>query len=353
MKSQQLKIDVKPVPEMPGKSDKIIKTDSSLSTPLYRQIVSSVQEAISGGVLKIGDILPSVNSVASAHSLARGSIFKAYNELRNAGLIDAIPGKGYFIKSTNVQVRKNIFLLLSTFNPYRETFYNAFINRIKGRANVDLYFHHHNIGVFETLIKNHSAYYNTFVIMPEIHKKTSGILKQLDPRKLYILDSGLDEFGDLYPCVCQNYARDISEILKAHVNQLNKYKRVILLFPENIRTEGVVEGFEKFFQRTEFEGRVIRETADFHPEKHDVCIAMDDKDLVRLVRTAKENKWKLGKDIGILSYNETPLKSIIADGISTITTDFEQMGISMADMVINNSPMRIENPFLIINRHSF
>lgn len=331
----------------------IIKIDNTLSLPLYKQIVASVHDAITSGILKNGDMLPSVNSIAAAHSLARGSIFKAYNELKTAGIIDSTPGKGYFVTSTNVQAKKNIFLLLSTFNPYREVLYNAFIGQLKNQATVDLYFHHHNINVFETLVQNHAAYYNTFVIMPEINKKTEGILKQLDPKKLYILDSGLDEFGNIYPSVCQNYEKDISDILKLHFEQLKKYKRMILLFPDNIKTEGVVNGFTAVFKKTNFPALVIRDTPNYEPQRFDCCIVMDDIDLVRLMRTARKNKWKLGSDIGILSYNETPLKSIIADGITTITTDFEQMGRSMADMIIKNKPKRIENPFLMIDRKSF
>ncbi|MDR6784884.1 DNA-binding transcriptional regulator YhcF (GntR family) [Pedobacter africanus] len=331
----------------------IIKIDNTLALPLYKQIVASVYEAIADGTLKNGDILPSVNSIAAMHSLARGSIFKAYNELKTAGIIDSTPGKGYFVTSTNVQLKKNIFLLLSTFNPYREVLYNAFIEQIRNQATVDLYFHHHNINVFETLVRNHAAYYNTFVIMPEINKKTGGILKQLDPKKLYILDSGLNEFGSVYPCVCQNYEKDISGILKAHFERLKKYKRIVLLFPDNIKTEGVVNGFKAIFKKTDFPAEVIRNTLEYEPLQFDCCITMDDNDLVKLMRAARKNKWKLGTDIGILSYNETPLKSIIADGITTITTDFEQMGKSMADMVIKNKPRCIENPFLMIDRKSF
>lgn len=331
----------------------IIKIDNTLALPLYKQIVTSVYEAIAEGRLKNGDILPSVNSIAATHSLARGSIFKAYDELKTAGIINSTPGKGYFVTSTNVQTKKNIFLMLSTFNPYREVLYNAFIEQIRNQATVDLYFHHHNISVFETLIKNHAAYYNTFVIMPEVNKKTPGILKQLDPKKLYILDSGLNEFGNNYPCVCQNYEKDISGILKTHFDQLKKYKRIILLFPDNIKTEGVVTGFNTVFKKTGFQAEVIRNTQNYEPSQFDCCIIMDDIDLVRLMRAARKNTWKLGTDIGILSYNETPLKSIIADGITTITTDFEQMGKSMADMIIKNKPQRIENPFLMIDRKSF
>src|SRR5690606_21946330 len=152
------------------KEAEIIHIDVNKSVPIYRQIVESIQQAIANGMLAEDDPLPSVNATAAQFSIARGSIFKAYNELRSAGTIDSIPGKGYFVISTRESRKKNIFLLMSTYNPYREVFYNAFISTLKNKASVDMYFHPHNIQVFETLIQNHSSHYNTFVIMPEIHR---------------------------------------------------------------------------------------------------------------------------------------------------------------------------------------
>jgi hypothetical protein len=47
------------------------------------------------------------------------------------------------------------------------------------------------------------------------------------------------------------------------------------------------------------------------------------------------------------------LKSVIADGITTITTDFEAMGKTMANMVVTGNREIVENPFIFIDRHSF
>ena len=331
----------------------IITIDTNLSQPIYRQIIDSVYQAIERRELNKGDLLPSVNQIAADSSVARGSIFKAYNEMRTAGVIDSITGKGYFVKSTNYNKTRNIFLLLSTFNSYREVFYNAFINRLKNYANVDVYFHHHNIDVFDTLIKNHATNYNTFVIMPEINKRTHAILQQLDQNKIYILDAGFQEFGEQYPCVCQDYENDIYNFLQSHVEKIKKYQRVVLLFPDNIRAYGVKSGFQKFFNNSEFSFTVISDTGSFKYKKNDFCITMDDNDLVRLIHLAKSNNWKLGKDIGVVSYNETPLKGVIADGINTITTDFVEMGNSMADMILQNKRLYLKNPFLMIDRKSF
>jgi DNA-binding transcriptional regulator YhcF (GntR family) len=332
---------------------RIINIDSKLSQPIYKQIISSIQQAITEKKLQKGDVIPSVNAIAKEFSIARGSIFKAYNDLRATGIIDSIPGKGYFVTNVDIRSERSIFLLLSTFNPYREVLYNAFIQRINNKATVDVYFHHHNISVFETLIRNHAAYYNTFIIMPELHDQTEDILKQLDQKNLFILDAGRKEFGEKYPYVCQNYEKDIYDILQSQTKRLKKYKRIILLFSDNIRAYDVITGFQQFLKESNFQGMVVRDTMSHKHKKYDLCIAMDDNDLVRLIHAAKSNSWTIGTDIGVMSYNETPLKSVIADGITTITTDFEKMGITMADMVLNNDHKHIENPFILIDRKSF
>lgn len=331
----------------------LIKIDAQKSIPIYQQIIQCIRESIASGRIKQGDLLPSVNGIASEFSIARGSVFKAYNHLRNTGTIDSIPGKGYFVTNSNLAPDKNIFLLLSTFNPYREVLFNAFIDEIKQQANVDLYFHHHNIKVFETLINNHSAYYNTFIIMPVFHKETEKILAQLDQKRLYLLDSGMKELGGKYPYICQNHEKDIYNFLERSAERLKKYKRVILLFSDNSRAYDIIKGFEDYFSNSKIPGLVQRGNTNYKLKKGDLCILNDDNDLVNLIHMAKKHKWTLGKDVGVVSYNETPLKGVIAEGITTITSDFAKMGRDMAKMISKNKREKIENPFLTIERSSF
>jgi len=60
----------------------------------------------------------------------------------------------------------------------------------------------------------------------------------------------------------------------------------------------------------------------------------------------------VGKDIGIISYNETPLKEILLDGITTISTDHDQMGRTAAGLINENKHAIIKNPFTLIRRKS-
>lgn len=79
-------------------------------------------------------------------------------------------------------------------------------------------------------------------------------------------------------------------------------------------------------------------------------ITIQERDLVNLVRQARKKKLILGKDIGIISYNETPLKELL--GITVISTDFKVMGETAAYMVLKNKKEKVKNVFKYIERNS-
>jgi DNA-binding transcriptional regulator YhcF (GntR family) len=340
---------------MKNNVNELIQIDSSLAIPIYKQIVQSIHRSIDSGALQKDDLLPSVNKVSEEFSLARGSVFSAYNDLRAAGIIDSIPGKGYFVSSTETKQNKRIFLLFSTFTPYKETLYNALINSLPKTCTVDIYFHHHSMKMFESLIREQAGYYNTFIIMPEANASAISTLAVLDQRHTFLLDVGYKEYKKTYSGVYQNFEKDIYSILMNSQNLVSKYKRLFLVFPDGVRTKDIIAGFNKFSKTKEKtpETIVINSIQPGIIQKNDAFIVIDDNDLVEIIKVAKENKWKMGQDIGVMSYNETSLKSVIGDGISTITTDFAAMGRSMAKMILNGKKEVIENPFILIDRNSF
>jgi DNA-binding transcriptional regulator YhcF (GntR family) len=329
-----------------------ISIDSSLAMPIYKQIIQSTYHALERGSLKQGDLMPSVNAVVSDFSIARGSVFTAYNEMRAAGIIDSIPGKGYFVKTTVPWQRHNIFLLFSTFTPYKEILYNALIDNLSGMANVDIYFHHHNIKVFENLIREHAAYYNTFVIMPEIHERTLEILEALDQKKIYLLDVGLKPYGEAYPGVFQDFENDIYRIFSGNIDLFRKYNNISLIYSGKNKNPDIVRGFRRFIDENAFSHEIISSASFKQVSKQHCYVVIDDNDLVSLVKKINEKGWALGQEVGVISYNESELKSVIASGITTITTDFRSMGKRMADMILSGDRSRIENPFLMVRRKS-
>jgi DNA-binding LacI/PurR family transcriptional regulator len=56
--------------------------------------------------------------------------------------------------------------------------------------------------------------------------------------------------------------------------------------------------------------------------------------------------------VGIISYNDSPLKEILLDGITVMTTDHVKMGQTAAKFILDNSKEKIKNPFVLIKRKS-
>ncbi len=77
-----------------------------------------------------------------------------------------------------------------------------------------------------------------------------------------------------------------------------------------------------------------------------------ENDLVILIEKILAAKLKVGKHVGVISYNETPLKKIILNGITTISTDFRMMGEKTAQLILEQSTEHTEIPFYLTQRAS-
>ncbi|MNR51424.1 hypothetical protein D3C85_1710970 [compost metagenome] len=84
----------------------------------------------------------------------------------------------------------------------------------------------------------------------------------------------------------------------------------------------------------------------------EVFINLMEDDLVILLERMIDMNYKIGKDVGVISYNETPLKKILLDGITTISTDFRFMGAVAAELILDHSRRHLEIPFYYTKRAS-
>ncbi len=80
--------------------------DTSSMTPIYVQIVDFVKRYIASGVLKEGDILPSVRTLARELKISALTVKKAYDVLEEEGFTSTVHGKGTFVKARNTALIK-------------------------------------------------------------------------------------------------------------------------------------------------------------------------------------------------------------------------------------------------------
>ncbi len=330
----------------------IIKIKDNLGTPKYKQIITSIEDAIVNGKLKKGDPLPSINSIRNKFSISRDTVLMAYNSLKLRGIIQSIPGKGYYLKSENIHITQKIFLLFDELNSFKEDLYNSFLQNVDNNIEVDIYFHHFNPNVFSKLIDDSLGNYNAYIIMPANITDTHLIIEKLPKDRVYILDQ-INENLSGYPAIYQNFEKDIFNSLTKSLHLLKKYKTLVFLFPiKSKQPAGMLKGFKLFCKTNNYNNEIINTLDNRVPKKGEVYLIADDKSLIQIIKKIKEKELSLGNEIGIISYNDTLLKEIVEDGITTISTDFNYMGKRLAEMIMNKEQIKIENPNKLIVRNS-
>jgi DNA-binding transcriptional regulator YhcF (GntR family) len=330
---------------------KIINIQNNQGVPKYKQIIFSIEKTIEEGHLKKDEKLPSINKVCLEFSLSRDTVLQAYEELKKRGIIYAILGKGYYIKSTEVKIKQRIFLLFEELNIFKEDLYNSFLENIGKDVQVDIFFHHFNVQVFQKLINDSNGNYTKYIIMPTNLIGAAAIIETLPVNEVYILDQTNSELNS-FPAVYQNHKKDIYEGLLKAKSRLTKYKKLIMIFPGFREPLGMKIGFENFCTDFAFDHETITEFSNRVIEDGEVYVIPSDRDLVRVIEKSKLQNLKLGQDFGIISYNETPLKKVVANGITTISTNFEAMGKILAQMILKGKKEQIENKCALIIRNS-
>src|SRR5664279_4567364 len=156
-----------------------------------------------------------------------------------------------------------------------------------------------------------------------------------------------------FAAVYENFEKDIYSALETLVQKLSRYHSLKIIFPETTyHTKDILTGFKNFCRQYAFEYEVVQELKTEKLVTGTVYISLMEDDLVELVEKAISMGLKIGGQIGVISYNETSLKKIILDGITTISTDFKMMGEKAAELVLSNAEEHFEIPFKVTVRNS-
>lgn len=337
-----------------------LEISDSASTPKYKQIVNSIIGKIETGRIKYGQKLPSINQLSFDYILARDTVEKAYNELKTRGIIESVKGKGYYVKNTNPESKLKILVLFNKLSSYKKVIYNTMAHQLGEKAQIDFFIYHCNYELFEKIISERLADYNYYVLMPHFIsldvKKLQDLLGKIPKEKIIMMDRQIEGIDYYHGLVYQDFKMDIYDALLEAVDLIKKYERLILVFPENENypyPKDIVLGFRRFCAFNEMNFEVISEiTQETDVISKSAYVIIEENDLVNLIKCTRQKNLKLGKDVGAISYNDTPLKEVLEDGISVITTDFEKMGEMAAKMMLENKSIKLKNDFKLIIRNS-
>jgi len=324
------------------------KNDENSSQTKLQQLIHAVSEAINLGILKEGDFLPSVNQLNKDSGISRDTIFKAYSILKQRSIISSTPTKGYFVASESYRV----FVLLDDFSAFKEQFYKSFRQNLPDNYSVDLLFHHYNPEIFDQLILNSLGRYSMYVVMNIDNKGMEDVVRKIDPKKLLILDMGADLRNEV-SSLTQDFNQAVYDCLNTGLPLIRKYQEFILVFPQNTPHPGeTIDAFKRFCNEKQLKHAVLENIDDREVQPGQVYLVIKDSDLVKIVKDCKKNLYQIGSEVGIISYNDSPMKEIVGAGITVISTDFVRMGKDCARFIMSKEKVNEVIPTQLIVRGS-
>ena len=335
-------------PEQYGFLSMNFEININSETPKYQQLVNAINNELANNRLTSGDALPSVNAVCKSLQLSRDTVFKAYSVLKEHGVIESVPNKGYYVAN---ETRK-VLLLLDTFKAYKEVLYHSFVNNLPENVITDIQFHHYNIDNFKTIINNSKGKYYKYVVMTFDNKEVAEVLSDIDDSKLLLIDWNVHAKKN-NNFVFQDFGKSFYTTLKEATPAFQKYKKIILVYPafthHPIET---VKYFKSYCKEAGFNFDIITNPKEFIIKKNEAYISVSDRVLGFFLEQCRSNNYEPGTDVGFLSYNETPMKQFIYKGISVISTDFKVLGAKAASFVSEEARIQEYIPTKLILRDS-
>jgi len=323
--------------------------------PKYKQVVDLIISDIEAGIFKKGQRVPSINETSEELLLSRDTVEKAYVYLRKNGILSSVRGKGYYVNQVRSHKQIKVALVFNKLSNYKRSLYYSFVETMGNKADVDVFIYNYDINKFEEIIDKQYKNYDFFVILPQFNKdseKGAELIRKLPRQKVLLIDRNLDVLKD-YPVVYQEFEKDIQTALNQGIDLLRKYEKINLVFPTTeYYSKNILRGFQIFCQINELEFSIIHQLHREDVIKNQAYVLISDDDLYNFVKISKSKQWKLGREVGVVAYNDNPVKEILEDGITTITTNHNEIGRIAAEMILHKNFHRIKSPFSFIRRNS-
>lgn len=339
-----------------------IAVDQNSQIPVYKQLIKSIQELKERRIYNEGDFIPSMNELAAELKISKETVKKAYSILREKGVIESAQGKGFYITG-NGNHKIKILVLFDKISTYKQVLYSSFLNTIENEAEITIRLHNQDIELFEEFIEENLDKFDYYLITPhfplneENQKQIIKILKRIPNRKLILLDRNITGLSGNFGTIYQDFENDIYDGLNQGIDILRAYNKLnVLTMPGSMYASLILKGIKKFCNDNKINIEIhsnINTDQIKEKEAYLIINSQLDTELIELAKAAKSRNLKIGSDIGIISFNESPINEIILDGLTTVSTDFRQMGEQAARMIMDKMMKKVKCDFRLIRRRTF
>ena len=338
-----------------------IVLESGSKAPIYKQLVEQFEDAIRSGKLQAGEQIPSMNDFAVKMGISKETVKKTYGILREKGLLIPQQGKGFYVAEANERSKPKVLVLFDKLSIYKEVLFNSLAEELGENADITILTHNQNPDLFTYYLDTYLDKFDYYVISPHfpLDDKSQAIAKKLisrvPNRKLIMVDHWLQSYTGNYGAVYQDFENDIYEGLKQGLDKLQGTSLKVIILPSSLYGPMVCKGVDRFCMEYNIPIEYMT-AAPEHINKNETYLVINsqlDSGLAALARRIKEQNLEVGKDVFIISYNEFDLNEVVLNGLTTVSTDFKQMGKTVATMILNRKSWKVHCDFNMTRRGTF
>lgn len=339
-----------------------VKLSHEEKTPIYKQLVEQFEDAIRSGELKAGEQIPSMNEFAARYNISKETVKKVYCILRDKDLLIPRQGKGFYVAEQSDITKPRVLVLFDKLSIYKEVLYNSLVEELGEKADITILTHNQNLELFTYYLDTSLDRYDYYVISPHFPRDEKSqalavkLLSRIPNRKLIMVDHWMNKVPGNYGAVYQDFENDVYDGLLQGLDCLRNVSRLkVITLPSSLYGDIIAKGVVRFCNEYGVEYEFIESAPDYiAPNEAFLMLNSQlDSGLAALARRIKEQNLNVGKDVFIISYNEFELYEIVLNGLTTISTDFKQMGRIAAQMILSRTASKVHCNFSMIRRATF
>lgn len=332
--------------------------DTTSKTAVYKQLVSAVTEAVKDGRLKTGEIVPSMNVLAEELEISKETVKRAYGILRMNGILEAQQGKGFYVADTSAKSTISVLFLIDRFSIYKQEIVRGFHQELKGQSEDTVLLYNQDIDIFEYFVNENLGKFDWYVVSPhfslekKIQDRVRKIIKRIPNHQLIMVDRLIPGMVGNFGAAYQDFENDVYYGLEQGAEKLEQIGHLkVIAMPTSLYWSIMKKRVTEFCEEHKIKVQFLSE-APAKVKKGDAFLILTsqlDSGLIALVDNAKG--LTVGTDYYIISYNDSPVDRVVLNGLTTISTDFNEMGREVARMV-NEKTLRKTHICFRMNKRS-
>lgn len=319
-----------------------IHIDLESRIAIYRQIVSEITSAVLDGRVREGEALPSMNELSEQLQVSKETVKNAYVLLRKKGVLESQQGKGFYVASSQAKGSISVLFLFDRFSTYKQAIVNSFHETVQDRTDETILIFNQDLDVFEYFLNENLGRYDYYIVSPHFpldaasQARARKLMRRIPNHKLIMVDRWMDQVPGNYGAVYQLFDMDALTVMPQAMDRLRESGALnVVTLPTSLYGPIIADALGRFCKHNGIGMHLLSE-APRSVRRGEVFLLLNsqlDSGLISLVENARRCGLEVGHDYFIISYNETMIDSVVLNGLTTISTDFSEMGREAAQMI--------------------